>query len=111
MTILVSACVNRSDIKKEIADFHACITKCEEIELTNTFNFFKCGQACVDLCEEKKKVCNTLEPGIREKGMMDILESRNQCLDRCQEKVTTVRAEVREQVKKCRDICIYNLKK
>lgn len=110
-TTLCTACIDRSEIKKEIADFHACITKCEDIENTNTFNFFKCSQACVDLAEEKKKVLSTLNPDIREKGMADILDSRNQCIDRCQERVVTVRAEVKEQIKKCKDICIYNLKK
>ena len=110
-TILLSGCISKSDIKKEIADYHACITKCEDIESTNTFNFYKCSQACVDLFERKKAVLNTLDKSVQEKGMVEIAETRNQCIGQCQEKVISVRAEVRAQIKKCMEICIYNLKK
>lgn len=109
--ILLSACVNNTDIKNEISSYHACITKCDDIESTNTFNFFKCSQDCVDLSENRRTACNLLKDAKeKQKCLEAIIEPRDQCIAYCQEQVTAIRTEFRTQVKKCKEICLYQLK-
>lgn len=110
--LLLSSCVNKTDIQNEIATYHACVTKCEDIESKNTFNFYVCSQQCIDLYEEKLKLCNTVvPPELRDKGRVDLQETRRICLEDCQQKVVSVRAEIKAEINRCKDICIYHLKK
>lgn len=105
------SCIDRTDIKNEIAAYHACVTKCEDIENTVTFNFYKCNQTCLDTYEAKLKICNSMEPNVRDKGRVDLEETRNVCIEGCQQKAVSVKLELKEEIRKCKDICIYHLKK
>jgi hypothetical protein len=111
LSLLLASCSGNSDLKKPLAEMQVCMLQCDELENSNTFNFFKCSQACVDLYEKKKLVCMTMEPAVRERGFVEIAEARDQCIAHCQEQFIAIRKQTIEQIKKCKEICIYNFKK
>ncbi len=110
LLVALLSCTNKTDIKNEILNFHACISKCEELPTDISYNFIICTQECTDLFDRKKNVCNSLDSKEREKCIEDISVSRDQCIETCQQRMITTRSEIQAQIKKCQDICIYNLK-
>jgi hypothetical protein len=107
---LLMSCIQKSDVKTEIINFHICISKCSDTESGNNFNYYKCSQDCIDLHDRKMAVCNTLDPQEREKCMNSIKEGRDQCLETCLQLMTRTQSENRAQIKKCQEACIYTLK-
>jgi hypothetical protein len=105
-------CSDKDAIKKEIISYHICMTQCDEIGANENYDFYKCAQGCVDLCENRRSVCHTMkDPELRTRCLEEITIPRDQCLEVCRQNVIKHEKDLREKLKRCKENCLYQLKK